>query len=34
MKRLIITLVSIAATTAAVAECDFPYYPEFADRIR
>ena len=31
MKRLIITLVSIAATTAAVAECDFPYYPEYAD---
>jgi len=32
MKRLIITLISLAVTTAAVAECDFPYYPEYADR--
>jgi len=32
MKRLIITLISLAVTTAAVAECDFPYYPEFAVR--
>jgi hypothetical protein len=31
MKRLIISLISVTLTTAAVAECEFPYYPEFAD---